>query len=142
MPTPTENEVLTAADAIVRAFAATDTNAYFRGFSTNASFVFHPESERLNSRFEYEKLWQQWLDNGWRVTACKSTDRLVQNFPGGAVFSHTVHTSITSNEGSDSYTERETIVFQASESRQLIAIHEHLSTVLAANGPQAKESTS
>ncbi|WP_017792161.1 YybH family protein [Leucobacter salsicius] len=129
MFTPTEGQVLEAADAIVAAFTATNTEAYFAGFAPDASFVFHPEDARLNSRVEYESLWASWLTEGWRVTACASSDRLVQSFPGGAVFTHTVNTSIDSNDGPASYTERETIVFRAGEGETLVAIHEHLSTV-------------
>jgi ketosteroid isomerase-like protein len=118
--------VLAAADAIVAAFAATDTAAYFDSFAADASFIFHPEPARLNSRAEYEQLWASWLRNGWRVNSCTSQERLVQSFPGGAVFSHTVATSISSNDGDDSYRERESIIFKADADR-LIAIHEHLS---------------
>ena len=129
MHTPTEQAVLDAADAIVAAFTATDTEAYFAGFSEDASFIFHPEAARLNSRAEYEQLWAGWVKDGWRVTACSSSDRLVQTFAGGAVFSHTVATSIDSDEGPDSYVERESIIFRAEGDESLIAIHEHLSTV-------------
>lgn len=134
MFTPTEGQVLAAADAIVAAFTATNTEAYFAGFAPEASFVFHPEDARLNSRAEYEALWAGWLADGWRVTDCRSSDRLVQPFPGGAVFTHTVSTSIDSADGPASYTERETIVFRVAEGDALIAIHEHLSTV-----PEAAE---
>lgn len=129
MHTPTPDAVLAAADRIIEAFALTDTSAYFAGFDATASFIFHPEAARLNSRAEYEALWEGWIASGWRVTACSSDDRLVQVFPGGAVFSHTVHTSIDSAEGPDSYVERESIVFSADDDGSLIAIHEHLSTV-------------
>lgn len=129
MNTPTEQQVLDAADAIVAAFEATDTDAYFTGFAEDASFIFHPEDARLNSRAEYEAVWAGWLADGWRVTSCASSDRLVQTFPGGAVFSHTVATSVDSNAGPDSYVERETIVFKDSGGGSLVAIHEHLSTV-------------
>lgn len=129
MFTPTEPQVLAAADAIVTAFSATDTDAYFAGFATDASFVFHPEAERLNSRAAYETLWSSWLADGWRVTACTSSDRLVQVFPGGAVFSHTVQTSVDTADGPESYTERESIIFRTEGADTLIAIHEHLSTV-------------
>lgn len=44
MHTPTEAEVLAAADGIIDAFAATDTEAYFAGFSPDATFIFHPEA--------------------------------------------------------------------------------------------------
>ena len=127
MHTPEEEAVLAAADAIVEAFAATDTEAYFAGFAPDASFVFHPEPARLNSRAEYEALWTGWVASGWRVTACRSSERLVQAFPGGAVFSHTVETSIDSAQGPDSYVERETIVFRVGADGRLVAIHEHLS---------------
>lgn len=129
--TPTHAEVATAANAIVTAFTATDTDAYFRGFSEDATFIFHPESARLNSRAEYEAMWAGWLADGWRVTACRSSDQLIQTFPGGAVFSHTVDTSVETGSGADSYTERETIVFTRSASGGLLAMHEHLSTVPA-----------
>lgn len=131
MNTPTEAEVLAAADAIIEAFAETDTDAYFAGFAANASFIFHPEATRLNSRAEYEELWASWLAANWRVTNCTSTDRLVQTFPGGAVFSHTVATAIESDDGADAYIERESIIFRVTEAGGLIAIHEHLSTVPA-----------
>ena len=129
MSTPTENEVLAAADGIIAAFSATDTDAYFGGFAEDATFIFHPEQARLNSRAEYEALWAEWLASGWGVTSCESTDRLVQTFPGGAVFSHTVATSIDSADGPDSYVERESIIFRVDGDTGLVAIHEHLSTV-------------
>lgn len=133
--TPTPEAVLAAADAIVEAFAATDTEAYFAGFAEDASFVFHPESARLDSRAEYETLWQSWLADHWRVTACDSRDRLVQTFPGGAVFSHTVATSIDSADGPDSYVERESIIFRVTADGGLTAVHEHLSTVPESTTP-------
>lgn len=128
MNTPTEAAVLAAADSIIRAFADTDTAAYFAGFASDATFIFHPESARLDSRAAYEDLWASWLKAGWKVTACTSTDRLVQAFPGGAVFSHTVATSIDSADGPDSYIERESIIFRVNADDSLTAIHEHLST--------------
>ncbi|PPG31511.1 DUF4440 domain-containing protein [Pseudoclavibacter sp. RFBG4] len=125
--TPTQEAVLAAADAIIDAFRATDTEAYFAGFAPDASFIFHPEPARLDSRAEYEALWAGWVAAGWRVTSCASTDRLVQVFPGGAVFSHTVATSVDSADGPASYVERESIVFTVGDEGSLIAVHEHLS---------------
>ena len=81
-PEPSESDVLTAASAIVDAFAATDTQSYFSRFAEDASFVFHPETRRLNTRAEYEKEWASWLADGWSVAACASSDQLVQTFPG------------------------------------------------------------
>ena len=105
----------------------------FNGFAPDATFIFHPEPARLNSRAEYEQEWAGWLADGWRVTSCQSTDPLIQVFPGGAVFSHTVATSIETSDGPDSYIERETIVFVQAAEGELVAIHEHLSTVPAAD---------
>ena len=133
MHTPDQTAVLAAADAIIEAFAATDTEAYFAGFADDASFIFHPEPARLNSRAEYESLWAGWVASGWRVTACSSSDRLVQPFPGGAIFSHTVATSVDSEVGPESYVERESIIFRVTgDEQRLIAVHEHLSPMPAA----------
>lgn len=129
--TPTEAEVLAAAAAIVDAFAATDGDRYFATFAPDATFVFHTEPERLGDRAAYQRIWAGWLASGWRVIACASSDQLVQAFPGGAVFTHTVATTAETGEGTASYRERETIVFRSTSaddsSRRLIAIHEHLS---------------
>lgn len=124
MKTPDPAAVETAASAIVEAFAATDTERYFGCFAPDATFIFHTESERLNDRATYERMWAEWLESGWRVTSCTSTDRRVQVFPGGAVFSHTVDTSVDTADGPESYRERETIVFAGDD---LVAVHEHLS---------------
>lgn len=141
---PSHAEVLRAADAIVDAFATTDTNAYFAGFASDATFIFHPEGHRLGSRAEYEETWRSWLDDGWSVAGCVSSARLVQTIPGGAVFSHTVDTTVTTKEGRESYRERESIVFRHLGDGNLLAIHEHLSTVpdtAAADTPADAEPT-
>ena len=124
--TPNEAEVLSAADAIVDAFQATNTERYFAGFAPDASFVFHPEPARLDNRKAYEELWAGWIADGWHVVTCTSSDRLVQTFPGGAVFSHTVNTTVSVGGTEESYTERESIIFRT-DGDGLIAIHEHLS---------------
>ena len=134
MTTPTEQEVLKAAKRIVDAFAATNTKEYFSCFAPEASFIFHPEASRLDNRASYEALWDTWLAQGWSVTGCQSSNQLVHVFAGGAIFSHTVATEIkagtdTENFTTDSYVERETIVFRREEDGSLLAIHEHLSTI-------------
>ncbi|MGO3023916.1 MAG: YybH family protein [Brevibacterium sp.] len=145
-PEPSEFDVLTAASAIVDAFAATDTQWYFSRFAEDASFVFHPEARRLNTRAEYEREWASWLADGWSVAACASSNQLVQTFPGGAVFSHTVDTTVNTAGGRESYRERESIVFRRLGDGELIAIHEHLSMVpgpadgSSAAGPGTAES--
>lgn len=128
--TPSTEEVLAAADAIIDAFAATDGERYFAGFAPEASFLFHTESARLDDRAAYEALWQGWVEGGWRVLDCRSTARLVQSYPGGAIFSHDVATRVDTGEGEDAYRERETIVFRV-DGEQLLAVHEHLSPASA-----------
>lgn len=125
--TPTVDEVLSHAKEIVDAYAATDTDRYFSTFDPEASFVFHPEDRRLDSRAEYEDKWARWIEDGWRVVSCESSEPLVQTFPGGAVFSHTVNTTVDTAGKQESYTERESIVFRVAGDG-LAAIHEHLST--------------
>ena len=132
-PTPARDEVEAAASAIVEAFAATDAPRYFATFAPDATFVFHTEGERLDDRAAYERLWDEWVASGWRVASCTSTDRHVQPFPGGAVFTHSVETAVETPDGPDSYRERETIVFRTDPNRGLIAVHEHLSPMPAAD---------
>ena len=134
--TPSDDQVLEAAAGIVGAFAATDTDRYFAAFAPDASFVFHTEPARLDSRDGYEVLWAGWLAEGWRVIACGSTNQHVTAFPGGAVFVHDVATTVALPDGEDSYLERETIVFRYSDGG-LIAVHEHLSPMPPAGQVQA-----
>jgi ketosteroid isomerase-like protein len=129
---PSRESVLAAASEIVDAFAATDGDRYFAAFAPDATFVFHTESERLGDRAAYERLWAEWVEGGWRVVSCTSSDQLVQAFPGGAVFTHSVDTTVDTGEGTESYRERETIVFRVDEvadaaAPRLVALHEHLS---------------
>ncbi|TDN88453.1 nuclear transport factor 2 family protein [Microbacterium sp. BK668] len=126
MTVPRPADVESAAAAIVDAFAANDADRYFAGFAPDATFVFHPEPRRLDDRAEYERLWAEWVASGWRVTSCVSSDPRVQVFDGGAVFSHTVDTSVDTADGPESYRERESIVF-ALDGERLVAVHEHLS---------------
>lgn len=138
--TPDTDEVLRAAAYIVDAFQATDTDRYFAAFAPDATFVFHPEPARLDSRKEYENLWSGWVADGWHVVNCDSTHQRAQVFPGGAVFSHTVATTVSIAGEEESYEERETIVFRT-VGAELIAVHEHLSAPTSEPTP-ATESTS
>ncbi|CEA07923.1 Calcium/calmodulin dependent protein kinase II Association [Arthrobacter saudimassiliensis] len=137
-PTPvTEDEVLAAAAALVEAFGATRTDEYFAAFSADATFVFHTEDRRLDSRAEYEALWNSWLADGWSVTACRSSDIRVQLLGDeAAVFSHTVHTTAGAADARETAVERETIVFARRDGR-LLAVHEHLSALSASAQPSA-----
>ncbi|HWU23843.1 MAG TPA: nuclear transport factor 2 family protein [Nocardioides sp.] len=126
----TEREVLAAADRLVEAFAATDTAAYFSCFTPDATFVFHPERHRFDDRATYEDVWQGWLEEGWRVVSCASSERLVQMLGDTAVFSHRVHTVVDVDGERTATEERETIVFTRTTDG-LLAVHEHLSPLPA-----------
>lgn len=133
----THEEVEHAAAALVAAFAATDTQAYFASFAPETEFVFHTESERLPDRASYERLWQSWLDAGWRVTACESSNARVHLLGDAAVFVHDVRTT-TETDGAPSTTfERETIVFARASDGGVVAVHEHLSAQPAKGGDES-----
>ncbi|MCQ1995824.1 nuclear transport factor 2 family protein [Arthrobacter sp. zg-Y1171] len=131
-PTPaqslSETDVVDAAARLVAAFSRTDTQEYFAAFAPDATFVFHTEPARLESRAEYEALWAFWLADGWSVTSCESTEAHVQVYGTSAVFSHTVLTTAGTPGATATTRERETIVFTRSGGR-ILAVHEHLSPV-------------
>ena len=125
---PTADDVVRAAEAIVDAFATNDGDRYFACFAPDATFCFYAEPARLDDRASYERLWAAWRGDGWRVRTCTSSNQLVQTFPGGAVFTHDVATTVATGEGEESTRERETIVFRVDDGH-LVAVHEHLSPV-------------
>jgi ketosteroid isomerase-like protein len=127
-PLTSETEVLNAADRLVAAFARTDASSYFACFADDASFIFHSEIRSRLTKREYAEEWATWVENGWRVDRCESTERQVQMIAAeGALFTHMVRTSTSSSGVSDGETlERETIVFER-RNGQLVAVHEHLS---------------
>lgn len=106
MREPDIEEVSRAVAAAVDAFAATDTERYFACFAPEATFCFHTEPARLDDRAAYERLWQDWIAHGWRVRSCVSSRPHVQTFPGGAVFTHDVATSVDTADGQQDFRER------------------------------------
>jgi ketosteroid isomerase-like protein len=131
MTTLTPARVLTAADDLIGAFAATDTAAYFAWFTPDATFLFHTEPQLLADRAAYEQLWASWLADGWRVVSCQSTDQTVQIYGDTAVYTHTIDTVTSVGEEHTATRERETIVFVVDGDR-IIAVHEHLSSAPSA----------
>ena len=123
-PGLTEQDIELAAASIVTAFSQTDTSTYFTAFAPDATFAFHTEPNRLDSKAAYEQLWQSWLAEGWRVTECLSSNPLIQLLGDTAVFCHDVKTTINTGETT---LERETIVFHRDASGTVLAVHEHLS---------------
>jgi uncharacterized protein (TIGR02246 family) len=129
-PAPlTRDEVERAAAALVAAFAATDTEAYFDAFSPDADFVFHSEPGRLADRDSYERLWAGWLAAGWRVVSCESSGAVVRLCGEAAVFVHDVRTTTATHGVAETSAERETIVFHRTADGSVTAVHEHLSPV-------------
>ncbi len=122
-------EVQEAADRLVAAFAATDTEAYFAAFSPQATFIFHPEAQRLGSRSAYRTLWDSWLASGWRVLECRSSEQDIQLLGATAVFSHRVATTVQIGRegGLETSDERETIIFSRASDGSVVCVHEHLS---------------
>ena len=122
------DEVKSAAAEIVSYFGSSRVAEYFSCFSESADFIFYTHSERLTSRKAYEDLWKTWeAEMNFKVLSCTSTNqdvRLVGN--NVAIFTHNVSTNISTNDGTDTVLERETIVFELQHGKW-IAIHEHLS---------------
>ena len=116
-----------AATALVAAFGAHDREAYFAAFAPTATFVFHNHDQVLASRSEYEALWDEWVQEGFRVVGCASSNQAVVLLsPSVAVFTHSVRTQLADGDDVITNAERETIVFQRFDSHWL-GVHEHLS---------------
>ena len=127
-PASLEKAVLESAAKIVADFGSHSTAAYFAGFDSSATFIFHTHTERLNSRSEYEALWANWeTEDGFKVHGCTSSNQLVQMLgTDAAVFSHQVESQIEFAGEVSTVNERETIVFELVDGAWL-AVHEHLS---------------
>jgi ketosteroid isomerase-like protein len=133
----TAPEVVSAAQKLMTAFAATDTDVYFDCFAPDATFVFHSHPDRLTSRGEYRALWQDWLEEGWRVAECASSNPHIQIAGPCAVFSHDVQTVVDVAGTRETLHERETIIFTRTESGSVLAVHEHLSPAPASSKANA-----
>lgn len=127
---PSASDALAAVDAIITDFGANRVDAYFSGFAPDATFVFHTHPVRLETRAEYEDLWQEWVaSSGFEVRACHSTDRRIQMLGEVAVFTHTVNTTVHADGELDHSRERETIVMQR-RGGVWLCVHEHLAPLL------------
>jgi ketosteroid isomerase-like protein len=123
--TPDE-EVLAAAASMVTAFGAHDSQGYFASFDAEATFLFHNLEQLVTSRADYEKLWQAWENDGFRVLACRSLEPRAQLVtPDSAVFTHRVRTTVAGQP--HELPERETIVFRREPDGRWVGVHEHLS---------------
>lgn len=131
-PAYIEQHVLAAAEALVRAFAQNDTQAYFAAFSEDATFVFHTHPCVLNNRAAYRDLWDGWQQDGLRVLSCESRHPVVSLQGDVAIFVHDVTTRLWVGDQELQSRERETIVFRQNvENGPWLACHEHLSPLPA-----------
>ncbi|OJF92389.1 YybH family protein [Pararhizobium antarcticum] len=123
-----EQAILAAAEQLVTAFSHHDREAYFAAFSADATFIFHNLDRRLTNRAEYEAEWALWeTRDGFRVHACRSSDRNLQIAGGVGIFTHSVETQAEFGGEVSTSRERETIVFEKATDGRWLAIHEHLS---------------
>ncbi|EJT04254.1 nuclear transport factor 2 family protein [Rhizobium sp. CCGE 510] len=121
-------QVLAAARSLIDSFSRHDVQAYFDGFSSDATFMFYYVDKPLLSRSEYRDEWSEWeRKDGFRVLECRSENQHVQLLDGGhAIFMHDVETDVQYQGEQSTRLERETIVFKRDRAGW-IAVHEHLS---------------
>lgn len=120
--------VLGAAARLVDAFARFDKAEYFACFRGDASFVFYNSPIEFSERARYEREWDEWVRDGWRVLSCTSTNPRARMLDRDtALFAHEVHTTLGPLEESTILHERETIIF-CREAGGWLAVHEHLSS--------------
>jgi len=122
------DDVKKAAADLVGHFGASRVSEYFQCFSESADFIFYTHTERLKSRKAYEDLWKSWeAEMNFKILSCTSSDQDIRMVCDDvAIFTHNVSTDVSTNDGVDTVSERETIVFELTGG-SWIAIHEHLS---------------
>jgi ketosteroid isomerase-like protein len=123
-----ENEVAQAAANLVAAFGRHDTEAYFRCFDPQATFVFYTSDTVLTSTAQYQELFASWeRDDGFRVLSCQSHQPQITMVDSStAIFIHHVTTILQMAGEEQTVHERETIVFHHTNGLWR-AVHEHLS---------------
>ncbi|SDW91253.1 Ketosteroid isomerase homolog [Arthrobacter sp. cf158] len=123
----TEAEVIEAAAKMVEAFSNSRTEDYFACFDEHATFLFHGEGSRLETRAAYQSIWEGWMEEGLRITSCKSTNRRIQIHGAVALLTHDVETDLDDKGSLSTAFERETIVFAKNQDGTVSCLHEHLS---------------
>jgi ketosteroid isomerase-like protein len=124
----TVDDIATAAQAIVDAFAATDEADYFGRFAPDCSFAFHTDGVIHTERDAWQQGWRELRADGWEVLECHSLVTHIQLIPEGGIFVHELETTARTGDDTETYRERETIVFTRRDG-ELVAVHEHLSTI-------------
>lgn len=122
------HHISSAAEAIVRAFERNDESDYFSRFSPTCTFIFAPDNTVHPDRASWHSAWSELQESGWRVEKCRTLESGSHVFPQGGVFWHMLETTALVDGVTQTYRERETIVFENSQ-EGLLAVHEHLSSV-------------
>ena len=121
-----EDEVGSAADALVGAFAAHDPAGYFAAFDPSATFMFYTTDRLLGARSEWEAEWAALEAEGFHVDGCETAHRRIDVITDDvAILTHSVRTRIAGE--AEVVRERETIVFRRNSDGRWLAVHEHLS---------------
>ena len=125
------SKVEAAAVALIDAFAKNDRPRYFAAFVPEATFVFPIVDRVMVSRDDYAAEWQRWVEaDDFKVTACMSSERMIQIYGDVAIFIHRTITHSTGRSGPCTLHERETIIFKKIGGVWLAA-HEHVSPLVA-----------
>jgi ketosteroid isomerase-like protein len=120
-------EVEASADRLIDAFGRFDRKAYFDIFDPEATVVFY-YCPTVMGVDEYQRLWDDWVNEEFKVLSCKSLNRKVQVIGNDVgLFVHDVRTEVSQAGEHKVLEERETIVFRKTLSGNWLVIHEHLS---------------
>lgn len=123
-----EQEVRRAAEVLVASFARSDLDAYFSGFTLDATFLFPTTQALLPSVAAYRTTWAQWeRDQDFQVLDCSTSDTDVRVHGDTGVLTHRVRTTVRASGATSVLDERETIVFRRQDDGRWLAVHEHLS---------------
>lgn len=133
MPEILPQHITSAAEAIVRAFERNDEEDYFSRFSPACTFIFAPDDTVHADRASWHAEWVKLQEAGWRVLACRTLESGVRVSGAGGVFWHVLETTAIVDGENQTYRERETIVFEATQDG-LLAVHEHLSSAAQEEG--------
>ena len=123
-----QDELRVAAAGLVAAFGDGRLDDYFACFAPDATFVFYTHPDRLMSVDAYRALWDRWVsEDGFRVVSCDTDATNVQMFGDVGILTHSVQTTVATNDGEETLHERETIVMARQPDGGWLGVHEHLS---------------
>lgn len=116
-----------SADRVIEAFGRFDRDAYFVNFDSDATVAFYYSPTTMGVE-EYQRLWEDWVNEGFKVLNCESFNRRVQMITNEVgLFVHDVRTEVHQDGENKVLEERESIVFRKNPSGNWVVVHEHLS---------------